>query len=133
MPTVDGILETALYVDDLERSTQFYQTLFGFEPIASSKRLVALAVASRDVLLLCKRGALVMLGFRRVRQDVEGCLHMAFAIPSGEYDAWKAWLERQGVAIEHELKRELGGHSLFFRDPDGHLIELTTPGTWSIY
>ena len=31
MPTVNGILETALYVDDVERSTQFYQTLFGFD------------------------------------------------------------------------------------------------------
>ncbi|PYU59508.1 MAG: glyoxalase, partial [Acidobacteria bacterium] len=28
---------------------------------------------------------------------------------------------------------ELGGWSLYFRDPDRHLIELATPGTWSIY
>ena len=31
MPRVDGVLETALYVDDPERSTRFYQAVFGFE------------------------------------------------------------------------------------------------------
>ncbi len=28
---------------------------------------------------------------------------------------------------------KLGGTSLYFRDPDGHLLELVTPGIWSIY
>jgi len=26
-----------------------------------------------------------------------------------------------------------GGHSIYFRDPDGHLLELATPGLWAIY
>jgi catechol 2,3-dioxygenase-like lactoylglutathione lyase family enzyme len=30
----------------------------------------------------------------------------------------------------HEMR---GGTSLYFRDPDGHLVELATPGLWSIY
>jgi catechol 2,3-dioxygenase-like lactoylglutathione lyase family enzyme len=27
----------------------------------------------------------------------------------------------------------LGGRSLYFRDPDGHLLEVASPGVWSIY
>jgi hypothetical protein len=27
----------------------------------------------------------------------------------------------------------LGGASLYSRDPDGHLLELITPGCWAIY
>jgi catechol 2,3-dioxygenase-like lactoylglutathione lyase family enzyme len=26
-----------------------------------------------------------------------------------------------------------GGRSLFFHDPDGHLLELVTPGIWPEY
>jgi len=28
MPTLNGVLETALYVDDLERSIRFYKEIF---------------------------------------------------------------------------------------------------------
>ena len=28
---------------------------------------------------------------------------------------------------------ERGGQSIYFRDPDGHLVELATPGIWAIY
>ena len=54
---VDGILESALYVDDLDRSRAFYADLFGFETIDAGERLVALSVADKQVLLLFKRGA----------------------------------------------------------------------------
>jgi catechol 2,3-dioxygenase-like lactoylglutathione lyase family enzyme len=37
------------------------------------------------------------------------------------------------VSIEGEMKWPRGGTSLYFRDPDGHLVELATPGLWSIY
>jgi catechol 2,3-dioxygenase-like lactoylglutathione lyase family enzyme len=58
---------------------------------------------------------------------------MAFAVPAPDLDAWEAWLGQHGVAIEERRTWERGGRSLYFRDPDQHLIELATPGTWSIY
>ena len=39
----------------------------------------------------------------------------------------------RGVAIEGRNDWERGGRSIYFRDPDGHLLELATPGLWSIY
>ena len=52
MPPVEQVLETALYVDDLERSARFYESVFGFERIDSGERLIAMSVRERQVLLL---------------------------------------------------------------------------------
>ena len=54
MPSVNGILETALYVDDPQRSARFCQSLFGFAPLVVADRLVALAVREGQVLLLLR-------------------------------------------------------------------------------
>ncbi len=58
---------------------------------------------------------------------------MAFAIPAAELDAWEEHLGRQGVAIESRVSWPAGGRSLFFRDPNRHLLELATPGAWPAY
>ena len=55
-PPVGGVLETALYVEDLTRSREFYQRVFGFATLFADERLCALNVADRQVLLLFKRG-----------------------------------------------------------------------------
>jgi len=39
----------------------------------------------------------------------------------------------QVLAIEGRTDWSRGGHSIYFRDPDGHLLELATPGLWAIY
>ncbi len=58
MPSVNGILEALLVVEDMERSARFYQKLFGFERLAEDPdRLLALSVAGRQVLLLAKKGS----------------------------------------------------------------------------
>jgi catechol 2,3-dioxygenase-like lactoylglutathione lyase family enzyme len=131
MPEISSILETALYVDDIQRSTQFYQTVFGLQVIDSSPRLCAMGVVPRQVLLLFKKGASAHLPLAAT--DGSGQLHLAFAIPSSELDAWEAWLKECGVAIEEKKTWQRGGRSLYFRDPDGHLLELATPGVWSVY
>ena len=58
MPRVEGVLETSLFVEDLDRAVEFYQKIFGFEMITDAPgRLVALSVADSQVLLLWKKGA----------------------------------------------------------------------------
>src|SRR5262249_50753823 len=127
----DGILETALYVDDIQRSVRFYQKVFGFQVIDSSDRLTAMGAGPRQVLLLFKKGASAHLPLTAT--DGSGQLHLAFAIPASELEAWINWLQQHGIAIEQRKTWERGGQSLYFRDPDGHLLELATPGVWSIY
>ena len=131
IPKVTGLLETALYVDDMDRSAQFYQSLFGFPVIDRGERLIALAAADRQVLLLFKKraSALQPVG----GHDGSGQLHLAFAIPATELAAWEACLAARGIPVEDRRQWPRGGVSLYFRDPDGHLLELATPGVWSMY
>ncbi len=132
MPSVTGVLETSLYVDDLDLASRFYQQLFGFPIMIGDERLRALAVREGQVLLLFKRGA--SLGIEQFpTHDGSGPLHLAFAIPENEYSAWEARLRELGIAIEETKRWEQGGRSLYFRDPDHHLLELATPGVWPNY
>jgi catechol 2,3-dioxygenase-like lactoylglutathione lyase family enzyme len=130
-PNTEGILESSLYVEDLARSVQFYEKIFGFRVISDfGGRGCAMAAGHRQVLLLFKkRGSLTITS----PHDGDGELHIAFAIPAAELSRWEAWLAENNIAIEEKTTWEAGGRSLYFRDPDRHLLEVATPGVWSIY
>src|SRR6266851_3252259 len=134
---VTGILETCLHAGDLETAIAFYQRLFGFEVMARDVRFCAFNVAVGDVLLIFKRGAstkpMPVPGGVIPPHDGQGRLHIAFSIPSADLPAWKSRLASQGIAVESTVNWPEGGMSLYFRDPDGHLIELATPGIWPNY
>ncbi len=127
MPPLDGLLETALYVDDPARSSRFYRDVFGFEEMVANDRLYALVIPDRLVLLLFRKGASASLP---VPHDGTGQSHIAFAIPKAALEDWKAWLARHQLPILETRDWPRGGTSLYFRDPDGHLLEVATPGVW---
>lgn len=134
VPRVSGVLETSLYVADLDRSREFYQRLFGFEAFVCDSRMCALGLGEQ-VLLLFRHGmteqpAPAPGGSVIPPHHGRGALHVAFAIPYGELAEWEQHLERQGVPIESRVKWPHGGTSLYFRDPDNHSLEVATPGLW---
>jgi catechol 2,3-dioxygenase-like lactoylglutathione lyase family enzyme len=130
-PKTSGILESSLYVSDLPRSIRFYQETFGFSVISEfGERGCAMHAGTRQVLLLFKKGASRAISSPH---DGDGELHIAFAIPTTELASWESWLQKQGIVVEEKRTWEAGGWSLYFRDPDRHLIELATPGTWPVY
>jgi catechol 2,3-dioxygenase-like lactoylglutathione lyase family enzyme len=137
MPTTTSVLETSLYVDDLERAARFYEDVLGLAALTSDARFRAYDVGGRSVLLLFQRGStletVVMPGGTIPPHDGHGPLHIALAIPAAELPAWEQRLAAHGVAIEGRTRWRRGGDSIYFRDPDGHLLELATPGLWAIY
>jgi catechol 2,3-dioxygenase-like lactoylglutathione lyase family enzyme len=137
MPRLNGIIETAIHVRDLSASACFYQEVLGLELVAQSERLCALSVAGRHLLLLFLEGGtsepIEIPGGTIPPHDGSGSLHFAFAIDRSELASWEQWLRDKGITVESCVRWELGGTSLYFRDPDGHLVELATPGTWPVY
>lgn len=138
-PPIHGVVETILYVDDLERATAFYRDAIGLKPMtAHDARFQSFDAGANRVLLLFKRGATltpqpVETGGVIPPHDGHGPHHVAFGIAAADYDAWCARLRARGVAIESETKWARGGRSVYFRDPDQHLVELVTPGIWPNY
>ena len=61
--------------------------------------------------------------------------HQAAQVLEWERDVerWERWLREQDIEVESKLEWEKGGRSLYFRDPDGHLLELASPGVWETY
>ena len=140
-PTVTGIVEAALHVEEVARSMRFYQDLFGFEAELNTEAIGVLRVPGRQALIFFPR-SIVQQPVIRPANAIEGTIpphgasgrmHVAFSIPAAELDAWRDRLTERGINIEGTVRWKRGGTSLFFRDPDEHLIELITPGLWSFY
>jgi catechol 2,3-dioxygenase-like lactoylglutathione lyase family enzyme len=131
------VLETSLYADDLDRAARFYEDVLGLSALTADSRFRAYDVGGQSVLLIFRRGATLetvrMPGGTIPPHDGHGPLHIAFTIGAEELPEWEARLGRHGVAIEGRTKWTRGGESIYFRDPDGHLLELATPGLWATY
>ena len=137
-PRVTRVLETSLYVADLDRSATFYRRLFGLPEFMRDGRMCALGVPGAQVLLLFRRGGStgpsVTPGGTIPPHDGHGTLHLCFAIPAEDLEGWQERLTDQGIAVESRVIWADGRSvSLYFRDPDGHSLELATPGLWPNY
>lgn len=132
-PPIEGILETSLYARDLSSTADFYRDLFGFPTLVDSPRLVAFEVGRRQVLLVFKTGATEadIADERGVipGHDARGRVHFAMSIAASELDPWRRRLAWRAIKVD-EYAWVRGGTSLYFRDPDGALVELATPGLW---
>ncbi len=126
-----GILETCLYVDELDVAEAFYRDVLGLAFICRQ--------AGRHVFFRCGDRMLLLFnpdGSSRPGSDVpshgaRGPLHIAFAVDDDERDEWRSRLKAHGVEIEKSIDWPQGGWSLYFRDPAGNSLELATPRIWN--
>lgn len=136
-PPLGAVLETGLYVDEMPRARAFYESVLALRPMFVDERVAAYPAGPASVLLLFQRGTTgvpaPLPGGVIPPHDGAGRLHYAFSIAAEHLEPWRTRLAAHGVAIEGEVRWPKGGHSLYFRDPDGHLVELATPGLWENY
>lgn len=129
---IQGVIETAIYVLDLEETETFYRTILGLTVIAKEAgRHVFFQVGASSVLLAFIADA-TLKGDHLPSHGSRGPGHFALGIEAGELDVWRQKLQESGVAIEQEVEWPRGGKSLYFRDPAGNSVELITPGVWGL-
>jgi len=136
-PAIAHLLESAIYADDLDAVVAFYRDVLGLRVLDAGARLVSLDAGASTVLLIFQRGATA--GGAHTPDgwipphDGSGPIHLAFAVSADDLSWWERRLEEQRIAVESRVRWPRGGCSLYFRDPEGHSVELATPGTWSTY
>ena len=132
-----GILESALYCDDLDLAEAFYGEVLGLERIAKAE--------GRHVFFRCGAGVLLLFDPEATKtpptpdarlpvppHGTRGAGHLCFRAEADEIDHWKARLEAAGVAIEAGFEWPQGGRSIYFRDPAGNSIEFAEPRIWGL-
>ena len=120
---LEGIDHVAIGVRDVERSAKWYTEVLGFErfhegawgdvPTFVGKGNTGIALFPATV------NAKSASTGRQIR-----LLHLAFRADRENFLAAQRELETRGIKIEfqdHEIS-----HSIYFRDPDGHQLEITT-------
>jgi catechol 2,3-dioxygenase-like lactoylglutathione lyase family enzyme len=127
-----NILESAIYGPDLAGLREFYLRVLGLHEIGpAGAQGYALRAGPSVLLLFDPEGTSTQQG-NVPHHGSRGAAHLAFSVGSDELDAWRDQLAREGVAIEAEVDWPQGGRSLYFRDPAGNSIELTTPSIWGL-
>jgi catechol 2,3-dioxygenase-like lactoylglutathione lyase family enzyme len=128
MPGITGILETVLYVADIDRAERFYRDVMGLKPIGKQP--------DRHVFFRVGSGVLLLFRAERTRRSATvpphgaaGEIHVCFTISPEAYDTWKEKIHGCGIAVEQETEWP-AGRSVYFRDPDGNLLELVNADIW---
>ena len=123
------IFETVLYAEDLAAAERFYHEALGLEVLERS---------NLTVVFRCGGGVLLIFDPRKSaapNRDVPShgttaVGHIAFAAKPEDLDAWREQLRQAGVPIEREVDWDEGGHSIYFRDPAGNVVELAPSTIW---
>lgn len=133
--TSSSIAHVRLTVTDIERSRQFYESVFGWPVLIEVPENAD--ESTRNQLSFLFGGVIydlggTLLGLRpvaadRFDEDRVGLDHIAFRLASkDELDSAAAHLDELGVA--HEPVKDIGpSYILEFRDPDNIALELTAP------
>ena len=119
-----GVVHFSIPVSDLDVSKAFYTELLGLTFLRFSPAFQMMFLsAGKDFINLCKSETPIQPNGENVRR-----LHHAFAVEPSRYDAAKAFLEKNGVAILDEENRTTGtfpGRQFYIHDPDQNVIEIT--------
>jgi catechol 2,3-dioxygenase-like lactoylglutathione lyase family enzyme len=129
---IKAVVETAIYVDDLQATEIFYRKVLGLPVIGNEPgHHVFFQVGEGNVLLAFLKDA-TLPGDHLPSHGATGPGHFALGIEPDAFDGWRNLLHGHSVIIEREMEWPRGGKSIYFRDPAGNLVELVTPGVWGL-
>jgi catechol 2,3-dioxygenase len=121
---LDGIDHVALAVRDVELSARWYCDVLGLErryQEAWGNHPAVVGIGTTSLALFPVAGPSPQ---PRPGRDVLTMRHLAFRASRREFDQARATLAARGMTIEQQDHGV--SHSIYFHDPDGHEIEITT-------
>lgn len=114
-----GVDHVVVHVDDVSRAKGFYVDLLGMEVAHEHDGRVFLRCGQQQVGLFEGRQP----ASESAGRDLN---HIALQVESGSYEEVKAALETAGIAVSG---RKGDPRCIYFRDPDGHMIQILAPRT----
>lgn len=129
---VQRVLETCLYAQGVERAAKFYRDVLGLVPQTAETGRHHFFRCGRSMFLLFNPAETVSTNDDIPPHGTNDAAHVAFAVRAREMHEWRDKLLKQGVEVENQLNWPNGGSSLYFRDPAGNSVEITTPQTWGL-
>lgn len=126
---ITKIKETCLYIEDLERTYQFYHKRMGL-PVISRVEGRHIFFRSGESVLLCFIAEATAKDKSLPPHYGSGSLHLAFEVEAEDYDNAKAEYLGSGIEIIHEQTWRDDVKSFYFHDPDGHVLEIVPTGMW---
>jgi catechol 2,3-dioxygenase-like lactoylglutathione lyase family enzyme len=132
MPPPLSILETSLYISDLDRAVAFYRDILGLRLMVEfeNHRGAAFQVGAGPSVLLLFHAEETRKGGAFPPHGATGAGHAAFRIESSALAEWREHLAAHHIAIEKELSFSGQPPSIYFRDPDGNSLELAVSAIW---
>jgi catechol 2,3-dioxygenase-like lactoylglutathione lyase family enzyme len=132
MDEIQSLVETGIYVDDLDEAERFYAGVLGLAVLAREPGRHVFFRVGRSSVLLAFVAEATLQGDALPAHGARGPGHFALGVPAGSLNGWRSRLAGHGVVIEKEVQWPLGGRSLYFRDPAGNSVEVLTPGVWGL-
>jgi catechol-2,3-dioxygenase len=127
-PVLTKIKETCINIKDIERTENFYHHILGLEIIAKEDYLIFFRVGTD--LLLCFDTDKTEHQVSPPPHAARGIQHFAFECSTEDYERWKTLIKENNIALEAEITWKSGKRSFYFRDPDGHCLEIIEPMMW---
>ncbi|CUH81814.1 Glyoxalase-like domain protein [Tritonibacter multivorans] len=129
-----GVLEAALYVDDLDAAAAFYGGVLGFSQIQRvGNRHIFYRVGPSVLLLFNADETVKPPGNPALPVPPHGARgpgHLCFSQTRDDLMAMRDHLIAMGIEIEAEFDWPNGARSVYVRDPAGNSVEIAEPRLW---
>ncbi|MPQ92211.1 VOC family protein [Thioclava sp. JE_KL1] len=134
-PVSSGVLEAAVYVEDLDATEAFYVGLLGLERLTRRD--------GRHVFFRCGDSVILTFIAQATQQppDPEAALpvpphgavgpgHVCLAADAEQLNEWERHLRDNNVEIEADFYWPNGARSIYLRDPAGNSVEIADKTLW---